>query len=609
MSGSLGPHPDELDPRFRRFWSCSLGFGEAIPWNPMTPNEDLEYGLAVAQVAVAPQAQGTHVILCTVAGEDVDQTAVIATLDPQTRPQQRLKLVYSEPTMFTLVQGEGPVYLSGTEVLTNAYDEGDIDDDEGGASNELLRELADAADGREISSAAREILHNAAMGEVDRRSKSYFGSALELADLVENYKSCKGNWEFILKYQPGSTEDQLGRYKKMIRELTSKGLETFSKAERAVRRKELENLDEEIDLEGDVDDESEVEGEEDDADRDFIDDDGDSDEFTDPVAMAAIVKGKNMYAGSSQELRDLIDNYTKCAGQWDLIDRFQPGITEETLARFKKLIKDAAKKGQVQLKFSKTDKAAVREAIETQDNEEDLDESDDDEEEEDVVGESDQDFINDMSEDETNSSEGEEEADADVDGTENEDDDDEESEDDEVAAHGVLHRLIAQYQNSTEEKQELIANYERCCGNWDLIVQLQTLSNPNDLSRLKELVQGWIETGTLRKYSKEEQLAAAEEIESIMDSGMSENEGEEEESDAVEEADDITDEEEEQEHPGLVSMEAAHLASRNRAKPSSSHREGNRKGSAQHVGRSVKQDGHGSAQKAKRKGKGGKKKR
>lgn len=75
------------------------------------------------QVAVAPQAQGTHVILCTVAGEDVDQTAVIATLDPQTRPQQRLKLVYSEPTMFTLVQGEGPVYLSGTEVLTNAYDE------------------------------------------------------------------------------------------------------------------------------------------------------------------------------------------------------------------------------------------------------------------------------------------------------------------------------------------------------------------------------------------------------------------------------------------------------------------------------------------------------
>lgn len=175
-----------------------------------------------------------------------------------------------------------------------------------------------------------------------------------------------------------------------------------------------------------------------------------------------------------------------------------------------------------------------------------MDESDDDEEEEDVVGESDQDFINDMSEDETNSSEGEEEADADVDGTENEDDDDEESEDDEVAAHGVLHRLIAQYQNSTEEKQELIANYERCCGNWDLIVQLQTLSNPNDLSRLKELVQGWIETGTLRNYSKEEQLAAAEEIESIMDSGMSENEGEEEESDAVEEADDITDEEEEQ---------------------------------------------------------------
>lgn len=76
--------------------------------------------------------------------------------------------------------------------------------------------------------------------------------------------------------------------------------------------------------------------------------------------MAAIVKGKNMYAGSSQELRDLIDNYTKCAGQWDLVDRFQPGITEETLARFKKLIKDAAKKGQVQLKFSKTDKGKAR---------------------------------------------------------------------------------------------------------------------------------------------------------------------------------------------------------------------------------------------------------
>lgn len=51
------------------------------------------------------------------------------------------------------------------------FEQDDIDDDEGGASNELLRELTDAADGREISSAAREILHNAAMGEVDRRSK------------------------------------------------------------------------------------------------------------------------------------------------------------------------------------------------------------------------------------------------------------------------------------------------------------------------------------------------------------------------------------------------------------------------------------------------------
>mmetsp|Transcript_8098 Transcript_8098/g.23898 ORF Transcript_8098/g.23898 Transcript_8098/m.23898 type:complete len:491 (-) Transcript_8098:4493-5965(-) len=429
-----GAHPDELDPRLRSFWSCSLEFGEAVPWNPLPADETLQLGLSLTQIAVAPTAKGKHVIICTVAGEEEDQTSVLATLDATSCPQQRVKLHYGEPAMFALVQGEGPVHLTGTEVLVDTLEDLDLVTDEDALRLQLLEDgLAEAADGKSISKAAQEILQNAAVGEVDRLSKSYIGSALELADLVQNYQFCAGSWDLILKFQAGSTDDDLERYKEMMAELIDKGhVEKFTKKEQAARRKELAKLDTEISLEEEENNEDEDEDneEETDADRAFIDDSVDDEGAeADPIAMAEITKGKAAYSGTSQELRDLILNFEKCAGQWDLIDRFQPGLTKETLPRFKKMIKKAAKRGQVSLQFSKAERAAAREAIETEAYEDDLedstleDEDEDDNDEDDDITDADRDFIagdesDEGDEDEYQSSEDEVEED------EDEDDDD-----------------------------------------------------------------------------------------------------------------------------------------------------------------------------------------
>lgn len=112
-----------------------------------------------------------------------------------------------------------------------------------------------------------------------------------------------------------------------------------------------------------VEDESEDDGEDDEdevteADQKFIDDEEVDEEDGDPIAMAAIIKGSEVYHESSAELQDVISNYVKCAGQWDLVDRFQSGIMPETLPRFKKMIKEAARLGQVKKKFSKSEKGA-----------------------------------------------------------------------------------------------------------------------------------------------------------------------------------------------------------------------------------------------------------
>jgi hypothetical protein len=57
-----GPHPDEMDPRMRKFWSCSLTFGEALPWNPTEQDAPLVYGLRISQVGVGvcPLASGSQ---------------------------------------------------------------------------------------------------------------------------------------------------------------------------------------------------------------------------------------------------------------------------------------------------------------------------------------------------------------------------------------------------------------------------------------------------------------------------------------------------------------------------------------------------------------------
>jgi hypothetical protein len=117
-----------------------------------------------------------------------------------------------------------------------------------------------------------------------------------------------------------------------------------------------------VDLDS-VEDESEDDGEDDEdevteADQKFIDDEEVDEEDGDPIAMAAIIKGSEVYHESSAELQDVISNYVKCAGQWDLVDRFQSGIMPETLPRFKKMIKEAARLGQVKKKFSKSEKGA-----------------------------------------------------------------------------------------------------------------------------------------------------------------------------------------------------------------------------------------------------------
>eukprot|EP00037_Helgoeca_nana_P024034 m.252745 g.252745 ORF g.252745 m.252745 type:complete len:397 (-) comp26514_c3_seq22:2170-3360(-) len=299
-----GPHPDAMDPRMRRFWSCSLTVGEALPWNPWWPQDSsLVYGLHVSQVCLDPKAEGRHVIICIVTGEDGDLTSVIAILDANTRPQQQLSFFFGEPMIFVLEEGEGPVHISGTKVLIGdlsdkmpecdtgctkaccprAGMDGDCHKDEDEMSLQMLEGLTDIAEGKDISEAAQEILQAAAMGEVVRRSKDYFGSALELAGLVETYKKCCGCWDFVLKFQAGSNEDELARYKGMIKKLVkSNVLKKVSKYQQTARRTELEEADTETDLDS-VEDESEDDGEDcelevDDQEEDLDDDDEDDDD-------------------------------------------------------------------------------------------------------------------------------------------------------------------------------------------------------------------------------------------------------------------------------------------------------------------------------------------
>ena len=85
----------------------------------------------------------------------------------------------------------------------------------------------------------------------------------------------------MLRYQPGSDETDLPRYKKMIDELIAAGkTKKFSKKERKARKAELDAMPEDIDLDEAQSDEDEGDSDQGDSDDDgfIVDDDDDEDD-------------------------------------------------------------------------------------------------------------------------------------------------------------------------------------------------------------------------------------------------------------------------------------------------------------------------------------------
>jgi len=215
---------------------------------------------------------------------------------------------------------------------------------------------------------------------------------------------------------------------------------------------------------------------EDESEEDSDGDDEEEEEQEQPkiVEITEEVHAKKLaeYQGSNDEKTDLVENYNKCGGDWDLIMHFQAGGDESQVNRLKKIIKKERKNKKVK-SFSAKETAKIVGELKAQMDEADLsdeeeEDSDDDEEEaEDMASfiEDDEDnaIEEESDDDDDEDDEEEEEAAGDDDEEESDDDDDEDDDTDDDDQGDQLKSILASMKKSPNlpKKEGKFKNYAK----------------------------------------------------------------------------------------------------------------------------------------------------
>ena len=249
-------------------------------------------------------------------------------------------------------------------------------------------------------------------------------------------------------------------------------------------------------------------------------------------AVKQVGKAAKKYRGTDAERRDLLKNYAKTKGNWDLLLQFQPSASDEDLPRLQKLVKQAIKEGHAQ-KYSKSERAERKAELEAAMEEEELgseseDESDSDSEDGESAAALGR-FIEEDS-DEGDDSSGDEDPQADAISK--------------AALELAKREAVKQvgkaakkYRGTDAERRDLLKNYAKTKGNWDLLLQFQPSASDEDLPRLQKLVKQAIKEGHAQKYSKSERAERKAELEAAMEEEELGSESEDE-SDSDSEAED-----------------------------------------------------------------------
>jgi hypothetical protein len=117
----------------------------------------------------------------------------------------------------------------------------------------------------------------------------------------------------------------------------------------------------------------------------------------------------------------------------------------------------------------------------------------------------------------------------------------EEEEEEKVAITEELHaQKLAEYLGSNEEKTDLVANYNKCGGDWDLIMHFQAAAedDKSEITRLKKIIKKERKNKKVKSFSAKDTAKIVAELKATMDeadlSAEEEEEEEEEEADAEE---------------------------------------------------------------------------
>ncbi len=178
-------------------------------------------------------------------------TFVLCTLTKDKTEFCSLNLELLETATLKLVEGKGPIHVTGSISLLvdleggmdgDDYDdeegddddeddddeEGDDDDDEGDDDDESDDDDDAESDSGEPS--PKKTKRDVQLAVLSKKAlAAYPNSAEEEADLIANYNKCGGHWGTILHFQLGSDESDLPRYKFIIAKALKQGkAKTFS---------------------------------------------------------------------------------------------------------------------------------------------------------------------------------------------------------------------------------------------------------------------------------------------------------------------------------------------------------------------------------------------
>merc|ERR1711990_192583 len=73
------------------------------------------------------------------------------------------------------------------------------------------------------------------------------------------------------------------------------------------------------------------------------------------------------------------------------------------------------------------------------------------------------------------------------------------------------------YLGSDIEEKDLIANYNKCGGDWDFVLFFQPASDKTDVPRFKKIIAAAQKAGKAKKFSKKETQAIAAKLAESMD--------------------------------------------------------------------------------------------